>query len=321
MKNIVLSLTFLFVSNFCIAQKNLSFTIAHLAGTEPFSTESSFMNNLDHGIKPTTLKYYLSEFSLIHDGGQQTPLEDLVLLVNAEELTEVNLSDLNFEVLEALQFHIGVPEDLNHADPALQPSGHPLSYQSPSMHWGWAGGYKFLVTEGVSGTTANSFQIHSTGDNLYTTVNVDLNISAAAASEVSFVINADYVQLFKDIPMANGVFNHGDSAEAADAVNNLATEVYSVSDIVLNTANPVFKGSYTFAPNPSTNGMINLQADLVEFDNYTLSVRNMLGQEIQSYNFDGDKVDYTISNLSKGIFFVKVSNEDGLGFTEKIIVQ
>ena len=129
------------------------------------------------------------------------------------------------------------------------------------------------------------------------------------------------MQLFKDIPMANGVFNHGDSAEAADAGNNLATEVYSVSDIVLNTANPVFKGSYTFAPNPSTNGMINLKADLVDFDNYTLSVRNMLGQEIQSYNFDGDKVDYTISNLSKGIFFVEVSNEDGLGFTEKIIVQ
>ena len=304
------------------AQKNLSFSIEHLIGSDPFTTESSFTNNLGNEIKPTTLKYYVSEISITHDGGQELLIEDLFLLVKAEDGTvEVNLTDLDFTELEGLKFHIGVPEDLNHADPGLQPSGHPLAYQSPSMHWGWAGGYKFLVTEGSSGAAANNFQIHSTGDALYTAVNLDLNISAETVSDVSFTLNADYAQLYKNIQMENGVFNHGQFAEAAVAVSNLANEVFSVGDIVLNTTNPTFTGSYTFAPNPTTNGMVNLKADLVEFNDYTLNVRNILGQQVQSYQFQGDKLDYTIADLNSGIFVVEVSNAEGVLFNEKIIVQ
>lgn len=321
MKNFILSLLFLSLANLSFGQKDLSFTIQHLIGSEPFSTETSFTNNLGNSISPTTLKYYLSEISIIHDGGQVLPIEDLTLLVNAEENTEVNLTELEFTQIEAIQFHIGVPYGLNHADPALQPAGHPLAYQSPSMHWGWAGGYKFLVTEGASGAASNNFQIHSTGDALYTEFNIPLVMSTANASSISFVIEADYTQLYKDIQMENGLFNHGQDAEAAVAINNLANEVFTAGGFISNTKQTVFEGSYTFAPNPSTDGMVNLKADLVNFDQYTLRVRNMLGQEVQSFSFAGSQVDYMISNLNSGIFAVEVSNAEGVLFTEKIIVQ
>lgn len=321
MKNLILNFLFLSFSIATFAQKDLNFSFQHLVGTDPFSSEVSFTNNLGDEIQASVIKYYLSEFTIIHDGGQETQVEDLFLLVNAEGNSEVNLSGLDFTELEALRFYIGVPEDLNHADPALQPAGHPLAYQTPSMHWGWAGGYKFLVTEGDSGTGSDNFQIHATGDGNYTAVNIDLNLSAANASGVSFSIVADYMQLYKDISMENGLFNHGEFAESQDAVNNLATNVFTVDNIILDTKAQVFKGSYTLAPNPSTTGSINLSAKLVDFDSYTMKLINMLGQSVETFSFDSDRIDYNFNALKKGIFFVEVSNSTGVLFTEKIIIQ
>lgn len=58
-----------------------------------------------------------------------------------------------------LSFRLGVPFELNHADPTTH-SG-PLTQMQ--MHWGWRGGYKFLRLEGVNGEHDVLLHLGSTG--------------------------------------------------------------------------------------------------------------------------------------------------------------
>ncbi len=60
---------------------------------------------------------------------------------------------------DALELSLGVPERLNHANPATAPP--PLT--ASSMHWGWRAGYKFLRLEAKLDGEAILFHLGSTG--------------------------------------------------------------------------------------------------------------------------------------------------------------
>ena len=47
-----------------------------------------------------------------------------------------------------LEFQLGLPAAVNHADPAQWPAGHPLNTIVNGLHWGWSGGYVFAAIEG-----------------------------------------------------------------------------------------------------------------------------------------------------------------------------
>ena len=47
-----------------------------------------------------------------------------------------------------LEFQLGLPVAVNHADPAQWAAGHPLNPIVNGLHWGWAGGYVFAAIEG-----------------------------------------------------------------------------------------------------------------------------------------------------------------------------
>ena len=78
----------------------------------------------------------------------ETAIPNKWVLVNASEATEVDLGSHDVTNVEAVHFHIGVDSSVNHSDPASYPMGHPLAPVFPSMHWGWAAGYRFVAIEG-----------------------------------------------------------------------------------------------------------------------------------------------------------------------------
>lgn len=53
-----------------------------------------------------------------------------------------------------LEFQLGLPSAVNHADPGQWPAGHPLNPIVNGLHWGWAGGYVFAAVEGRWRTAA-----------------------------------------------------------------------------------------------------------------------------------------------------------------------
>ena len=106
------------------------------------------------------LKLYVHDLVLLDASGGETPLEldddglwqdGSVALLDFEDgsgLCANGTADLNAVVrgqapegaYTGLRFTIGVPFELNHADPAAAAS--PLNLTT--MHWSWQGGYKFL---------------------------------------------------------------------------------------------------------------------------------------------------------------------------------
>jgi uncharacterized repeat protein (TIGR04052 family) len=113
--------------------------------------------------EPQDLRFFVSDVRLIEASGRQEPVAldvrelwqtaDVALLdfedgsgLCASGTAAVN-STLHGRVFPGdyvgIAFTLGVPESINHADPALQPAPLELG----SMSWGWLLGYRFLRAE------------------------------------------------------------------------------------------------------------------------------------------------------------------------------
>jgi hypothetical protein len=129
------------------AQNSILLHIHHKMGDLPFALNAGTQNNLGHDFEFTRLEYYLSGISIVHDNGINTQIDSLWILVNAAFPTEVDLGQHAITNVEAIHFFIGVDSLHNHGDPASYDPSHPLAPRNPSMHWGWASGYRFLALE------------------------------------------------------------------------------------------------------------------------------------------------------------------------------
>jgi hypothetical protein len=76
-------------------------------------------------------------------------------------------------------------------------------------------------------------------------------------------------------------------------------------------------------PNP-TQGILNIEFDLIGSKEVTLSLVNILGDVVYSETIDNETIKYSnkldLSTYSNGIYFVKLKNEDSI-ITKKVIVQ
>ena len=125
-----------------------------------FEGNSIDCNSEDAGVRLTDLRFYVHDVSLISadgalhpmrftpDGVWQTGQVSLIDLESGEgaclngtpERHSAISGHYSGENIAGIQFNIGVPERLNHADPLSAEA--PLSYSV--MHWHWASGYKFI---------------------------------------------------------------------------------------------------------------------------------------------------------------------------------
>ena len=189
-------------------------------------------NNLLQDYKVTRLQYYITRISVVHDGGNVLAIsDDTVALINANgnSFSTIELGDLNVTSIEGVKFHIGVYDPANNANPSLYESGHPLAPKSPSMHWGWAAGYRFLVYEGVGGANfSQTFQFHALGNANYFEVEVPTT-AQMVQNTLIIPIDADYVKGVESVDVASGTFAHGVDQEDLDVLTNFKNLVFTGS--------------------------------------------------------------------------------------------
>ncbi len=189
----------------------------------------------------TRLSYYLSDIELIHDGGQRHAFEDLYILVHGTQ-DEYELGMADVQEIEGIAFSIGVDSATNHADPALWPADHPLSFQSPSMHWGWASGYRFLAIEGLldgnqDGDPEKVWEFHVVGDQLLTQVEVVLDEPQSVSMGTAVHLHADYLKLFNQVSMDNIL--HGSGSLVTKMMGNwVKGPVFTAIPMVTSTHQP-----------------------------------------------------------------------------------
>ena len=322
MKNVILGV--LLCGAFSInAQVNTNIRIYHLLGTQLFQMNSTTQNNLAQDYKITRLQYYMTKFSIVHDGGQITSVsDDTVALISATDgiFSSIELGSLNISNVEAVKFHIGVYSPLNNGDPALFPSSHPLAPKSPSMHWGWASGYRFLVYEGVGGNSfSQTFQMHGLGNNNYfeTTVNA---VGEMVNGNLIIALDADYTRGVENINVANGVIAHGVDGADLTAIENFRDYVFSQSTQSLSASieNQSIHSQWGIFPNPSKDGIISISMNN-ELVIDEILVSNLLGGEITRVNSDNvNKLE--IDMVSSGTYIVQLLKNTEVVSTKRVII-
>lgn len=323
MKKIILFVLVLGALSFQInAQNSVTLNINHKLGDADFAMNQAAKNNIDHDFKVTRLEYYISEISLIHDGGNETQIEDVWILANASTKTEVDLGEHNITSVEKIILHVGVDPDHNHLDPSSYQGSHPLAPKSPSMHWGWTAGYRFIAYEGHGGVNLNQlFQLHGLGDNNYFTTEVELD-ATADNNALSINLDADYTRALENVSVNSGVIVHGDNLEAKQCLENFRDFVFSPASITSSTINFSEVSEFNIFPNPVVNSISTIKLDLEESGNeYDLTVTSIDGKQLQIQHdvLDGQTIDF--SNQVSGMYFVNLIKEGQTIITKKIFVK
>ncbi len=301
---------------------NISLNINHKLGNADFTMNQAAKNNIDSDFNVTRLEYYISEISLIHDGGNETKIPELWILANASNKTIVELGEYNINSVEKIKLHIGVDAAHNHKDPASFQGSHPLAPKSPSMHWGWSAGYRFVAMEGNGGSNLNQlFELHGLGDVNYFTTEIDLD-ATAENNQLAIDLDADYTRALEGIVISSGLIVHGERWEAKQCLENFRDFVFSPSSITSSNIDYSEVNTFRTFPNPVTNGMttIELGVDNNTFK-YDLSITSMDGKQLQYVKSITNGLQVNVSNYASGMYLMNLIKEGQTIISNKIFIK
>ena len=307
----ILSLTFVILFNYIIKGQNkeVAVVINHLYDGEVLNFDNTYIVGDNIPIRFDRIEYYIHLNSLISNQNIATDLIDKYILVNANQnnynIGEIELLD---DDLISLNFNIGVEYNLNHADPSLQDSSHPLAPQFPSMHWGWAAGYRFAALEGMIDKNQDSvmetvFQYHPVDDSYYSDTITSEGI-IENENNLTIFINANYDRLIENIGTEQGGVYHGIHEE-----NGLLMDNFSQNNVFTVPENLNLKETYvsnTVFPNPFSN---TIQLNLNE--NSIVKVYNSLGLLVDEFKFDKGQQQINTETLLNGIYILSIHSKSG----------
>jgi len=122
------------------------------AGNDPLLMDTLYISAAGEQFRLTKLKFFVSDIGFAlgnsseatgaDSAGNAIFLVDFASLPNSESI-KLNVQPGNYK---GLRFNIGLPREINHADPTIaQP---PLSLAQSDMYWSWNSGYIFFLAEG-----------------------------------------------------------------------------------------------------------------------------------------------------------------------------
>lgn len=298
------------------AQKNVFITISPKNGGVDLQMGTDIANlnglkfNLDH------FDYYLSGLHVIHDGGQDLDLSDTVFLVEPANHV-LYLGYLNVTTIEQINFSVGVPSNLNTSsgadaiDIAAYPAGHPLSFQDPSMHWGWTAGYMHMIIGGEADSNNDDivdygFELHNLGDANYRSVQLPVVQTNTLADQIDIYLNCNVDYWIKDISIETVGILHGTTGANMEIMKNVETEpVFDQSATASVPANYENVGKIYFSSDVSS---VTVKWESVKNANhYTLT--DASGKMVQTGNADNYSGNVVFENLSNGIYHFQLFDQ------------
>jgi len=303
------------------AQKNVYLTVKHVLGANLFAYNQSATNDLGNNLKVSRIDYYMSKFVIIHDGGQTLVVPDNVIIL-AKGTTNVikNLGNYNVINVEGIKFSIGVPSTYNNTDPALYVSPDPLAPQSPSMHWGWASGFRFIAIEGMAGASLNTpYEMHGLWNaNYFSQTKTVAGVSSG--DDIFINLDADYTQALKGINVTQGPIDHGVNATDLTVLQNFRDFVFSPGSGISTNINTVSNEfGISIFPNPS-NGEFYIRNSNLNNSFSNVDIIDLTGRII-STNALQNTVDNKINMPSSGVYFLLLKTVSGEVISKKIIVE
>lgn len=258
--------------------------------------------------------YYLSGLSITHDGGQVLDLSDTVFIVKANDFN-LYLGYLNVVSIESLTFSIGVPPAINTVsganaiDISLYPQDHPLSFQDPSMYWGWTAGYMFLVCAGnadsdADGITDAYFELHNLGNHNYPQTSLPVTQTNVGNDQVDVYLDCNIEQWFKNVPLETISILHGTDSFNASSMSNVETEPVFTQPSTASILHDKLIGEGLYY----SEGTIYWKGYPI---NCRLKVYDLLGKEMMNLSHLSSEGHVDLDLLKNGWYLVSVSDEHG----------
>lgn len=318
-KSILTSVLALSISFSALAQKNVIFTIKHKLGSNNFAFNQATSNDLSNNFSVTRIDYYVSKFVIIHDGAQTLSLPDsVIVLAKGTNNVSVNLGNYNVTNVEGITFSVGVPQSLNNTDPTLYKSPNPLAPQSPSMHWGWTAGFRFVAIEGKSGAVLNTtYEMHGLFNaNYFSQTKMVTGVNSGNTIYIN--LDADYTKALKGINVTQGPIDHGVNATDLKVLQNFRDFVFSAGTGLPSAIASVYQNSdIRIFPNPS-NGEITINNENNDFT--ALVINDITGKEIIKMELSNTA--FNMINIpEKGIYVIVLKANNGASVVKKVIVE
>jgi hypothetical protein len=305
-------LLFLFLNYFVIAQNPLHLNFRFLNGSSTFSAVQAIQDLNGTYYKARDIAFYISKLKITHDGGQILDFQDSVFYVN-KRASIFDLGLQNVDLVESIDFQVGVPASVNHSDISAYPENHPLYFQIPAMHWGWVAGYTFFLIDGDADNNGDNimdvgFELHCLGDSNLQQVHVvnTATVWPDGTREIFQDVNID--QWLRNVNLSTLDIQHGSTGINADVMMNVQN--YPVFTAPLNASiNEInsLTGEVLFLQNGKESsitwkGMKNIE----KVELFDLS--GALINELFSKDINGK---WQISNLISGVYLVRFTSESG----------
>ena len=294
------------------AQKNISLVIYSKMANTPFELNKTVKNNMNQDFKFTRMSYYISGIKITHDTGKETAINTYILVTDGQSITH-NLGIQSITNIEAISFCIGIEAPINNADPSLQVSGTPLSYQNPSMHWGWSSGYRFVALEGITGNTfLTPFEMHSLGNANYFRQTIQTT-GVNSGNNIAINLDAEYTLALKDINISSGPIHHGVNLTDLKVLQNFRDHVFTTGTGIKVNINQAKAATFSIYPNPTAGKFVITFSENVIAENIVLIDLN--GKTVLSIPFQNE---ISVDPSHKGIFMLLIKNKGNIIGQQKV---
>jgi hypothetical protein len=313
MKQIYLLLSLILIQSGLMAQQSIHLKINHKLGDGPLLLSQAAQNNLGQSFNISRVDYYISSVSIQHDGGNTTSFPGVYILSKGAAHLDVTLGSANVTNVESITFSIGVESPVNNEDPAQWPANHPLNYQSPSMHWGWSSGYRFVCLEGQAGASLNmGYQLHGLWNDNYFSQTIP--VSGIQENDALYIyLDADYAEALRDINISTGPINHGTNANDLTVLQNFRDHVFSPASGSVSVAEASAAQVLLF-PNPTKETIrltgVNEPADVL--------FRDLMGREVMAVRVQPGQA---FAAPAAGTYSVSIATSKGDTFNQILVVQ
>jgi hypothetical protein len=229
---------------------------------------------------------------------------------------------MDIDRVEAISFHVGVDSAHNHLDPGQYAVSHPLGPKSPSMHWGWAAGYRFIAIEGNSGLNLRSeYQLHGLGDRNYLKTEIVNPMVTSSSEDIIISLDADYAKVLHWMDISLPVLIHGEFGAAQRALINMRDFVFTPADPSTAIEDDGFGYSLRIYPNPSNGEQINLLLPERTHVGYSIVVSDMFGRKQIERKISSRNRKLTFSLKKAGVYIVSVFHEEEILISKKLVIK
>lgn len=314
---------FFFTSLFSWSQKNIFLHLKPVFGTQPFALNQTFIGNDGIAVEIQDFNYYLSDVIIFHDNGQQTNLLTDIWLVTPTQ-NSLYLGYLSVSQIDSIHFTIGVPKRYNiqagvlAQDISTYPETHPLSFQSPSMYWGWSFGYMHLIAGGKADSNNDGvpnayFELHNLGNNNQQSVTVTA-IQTTSGNQIDLHYNCYIDRWLNQMPLSSVGVLHGQTGINLSILQNVNTQ----DVFTLNAAANLQGNEAVFVSWKQSETEITIQGLQNQFiEKY--QVFSNTGQKVIDLHANAPTASILLEQLQSGLYLINVEMNNGKSQVFRIV--